>query len=147
MVCRKKFDPTGYVPAGQYPSASSAYWTVTSQFEIVITSMMMADAIRTNALNVNDKFKVYTDGSVRMQGEFSNENSFSKLLMSNGFIRIMSDLEGSIGGHGFESVRLSVNDEGIPELMLRTGTPLTKSLQYPLMGLLFIERAMGYMEK
>lgn len=139
----KKFDPTGYVPAGQYPSASSAYWTVTSQFEIVITSMMMADAIRTNALNVNDKFKVYTDGSVRMQGEFSNENSFSKLLMSNGFIRIMSDLEGSIGGHGFESVRLSVNDEGIPELMLRAGTPLTKIVTISPNGITFYRAGDG----
>lgn len=62
----KKYAPGTPVPKAQYPSSSSAYWTVTSQFEIVVTSMMLADAIRANALTVGDKFQVGTDGRVEM---------------------------------------------------------------------------------
>lgn len=64
----KKYNPAGYVPAGKYPSASSGYWTAVPQFEIVITSMMVADAIRAGKLNVNGKFIVDTDGTLHATG-------------------------------------------------------------------------------
>ena len=114
----KKFDPTGYVPAGQYPSASSAYWTVTSQFEIVITSMMMADAIRTNALNVNDKFVVNTDGSVSTEGTFSSvgragNGQETKCLIDDGGITIFNNTNFQ------EKIRMTVDtDTGRPEICL-----------------------------
>ena len=85
----KKYDPTGYVPAGQYPSAVSEYWTLTSQFEIIVTSMMMADAIRANALNVNDKFVVKTDGSVDMEGVLHSLGRYTECIISDGYIRVM----------------------------------------------------------
>lgn len=114
----KKFDPTGYVPAGQYPSASSAYWTVTSQFEIVITSMMIADAIRTNALNVNDKFVVNTDGSVSTEGTFSSvgragNGQETKCLIDDGGITIFNNTNFQ------EKIRMTVDtDTGRPEIYL-----------------------------
>ena len=37
---------------------------------LVITSQLIANAIMANTLNVNNKFKVYTDGSVDMSGVF-----------------------------------------------------------------------------
>lgn len=92
----KTYNPTGYVPAGQYPSPVSAYWTLTSQFEIIITSMMMADAIRANALNVNDKFIVKTDGSVETEGTFSSvgraaNGQQTKCLIDDGGITIFNN--------------------------------------------------------
>ena len=105
----KKYNPTGYVPAGQYPSPVSAYWTLTSQFEIIITSMMMADAIRTNALNVNDKFIVRTDGSVDMEGILHSLGRNTECIISDGYLRIAYK--------GEDLLRLSVNENtGVPEL-------------------------------
>lgn len=81
----KKYAPGTPVPKAQYPSSSSAYWTVTSQFEIVVTSMMIADAIRSEALNVGDMFKVGTDGRVEILNAYVTVTTPSfKILDKNG---------------------------------------------------------------
>lgn len=56
---------------------------------IVITSQLIANAIMANTLNVNNKFKVYTDGSVDMSGIFRSLGGKTELVLSNGYMRIM----------------------------------------------------------
>lgn len=56
---------------------------------LVITSQLIANAIMANTLNVNNKFKVYTDGSVDMSGIFRSLGSKTELVISNGYMRIM----------------------------------------------------------
>jgi hypothetical protein len=56
---------------------------------MVITSQLIANAIMANTLNVNNKFKVYTDGSVDMSGIFRSLGSKTELVISNGYMRIM----------------------------------------------------------
>ena len=95
----------GTVPKGSTPSASSSYWTVTSQLEIIITSMMLAGAIRTDALNVNDNLLINPDGSVQ------SKSGYALLELTKSFLRIFENV--NFG----EKVRLSVDeDTGLPEL-------------------------------
>lgn len=56
---------------------------------LVITSQLIANAIRTNTLNVNNKFKVFTDGSVDINGIFRSLGNKTELVISNGYLRIM----------------------------------------------------------
>lgn len=112
----KKYDPLNPVPKGQYPSSTSVYWQITSQYEIVVTAQMIADAIRTNALNVNDKFKVSKDGKVNMidaevTGIIHSLGPNTKLVVSDGYVRILYK--------GEERCRL-ITDEasGLPELYM-----------------------------
>ena len=56
---------------------------------MVITSQLIANAIMANTLNVNNKFKVYTDGSVDMSGIFRSLGGKTELVLSNGYMRIM----------------------------------------------------------
>lgn len=56
---------------------------------MVITSQLIANAIMANTLNVNNKFKVYTDGSVDMSGIFRSLGNKTELVISNGYLRIM----------------------------------------------------------
>ena len=56
---------------------------------LVITSQLIATAIRTNTLNVNNKFKVFTDGSVDINGIFRSLGNKTELVISNGYLRIM----------------------------------------------------------
>ena len=72
----------------------------------------IAKAIRTNALNVNDRFKIHTDGSVEMAGVFHSLGPNTELILSNGYVRIAHD--------GIDVARLSVNN-GTPELNLSKG--------------------------
>ena len=58
---------------------------------LVITSQLIANAIMANTLNVNNKFKVYTDGSVDMNGIFRSLGNKTELIISNGYMRIMYD--------------------------------------------------------
>ena len=56
---------------------------------LLITSQLIANAIMTNTLNVNNKFKVFTDGSVDMNGIFRSLGEKTELVLSNGYLRIM----------------------------------------------------------
>lgn len=78
---------------------------------LVITSQLIANAIRTNTLNVNNKFKVYTDGSVDMSGILHSLGSKTELVVSDGYVRIMYN--------GTDVAKLSVNENtGMPEMAL-----------------------------
>ena len=78
---------------------------------ILITSQIIANAIRTNTLNVNNKFKVYTDGSVDMNGILHSLGSKTECIVSDGYMRIMYN--------GEDVARLSVNENsGMPEIGL-----------------------------
>lgn len=56
---------------------------------LVITSQLIANAIRANTLNVNNKFKVFTDGSVDISGILHSLGNKTELVISNGYLRIM----------------------------------------------------------
>ena len=81
----------------------------------IVTSQLIAQAIRTNTLNVNDKFIVRSDGSVDMNGIFHSLGSKTELVMSDGFARIMYN--------GQDVAKLSVDENtGMPQLSLYKGS-------------------------
>lgn len=81
----------------------------------IVTSQLIAQAIRTNTLNVNDKFIVRIDGSVDMNGIFHSLGSKTELVMSDGFARIMYN--------GQDVAKLSVDENtGMPQLSLYKGS-------------------------
>ena len=82
---------------------------------LVITSQLIANAIRTNTLNVNNKFKVYTDGSVDMSGIFRSLGGKMECIISDGYLRVKYN--------GTDTLRLSVNEtNGMPELFMQHGS-------------------------
>lgn len=82
---------------------------------MVITSQLIANAIMANTLNVNNKFKVYTDGSVDMSGIFRSLGSKMECIVSDGYLRVRYN--------GTDTIRLSVNEtNGMPELFMQHGT-------------------------
>lgn len=81
----------------------------------IVTSQLIAQAISTNTLNVNDKFIVRSDGSVDMNGIFHSLGSKTELVMSDGFARIMYN--------GQDVAKLSVDENtGMPQLSLYKGS-------------------------
>lgn len=81
----------------------------------IVTSQLIAQAISTNTLNVNDKFIVRSDGSVNMNGIFHSLGSKTELVMSDGFARIMYN--------GQDVAKLSVDENtGMPQLSLYKGS-------------------------
>lgn len=78
---------------------------------LLITSQIIANAIKTNTLNVNNKYLIYTDGSVDMSGIFHSLGKKTELVISNGYVRIMYN--------GNDVAKLSVNENtGMPELSM-----------------------------
>lgn len=78
---------------------------------MVITSQLIANAIRTNTLNVNNKFKVYTDGSVDMSGILHSLGSKTECIITNGSIRLFN-ISDSV-----EKIRICVDENsGTPEI-------------------------------
>lgn len=83
--------------------------------ELMITSALIANAIKTNTLNVNDRFKIYTDGAVEMSGILHSLGRDTELVVSDGYVRIMYK--------GDDVAKLSVNENtGMPELSLYNGS-------------------------
>ena len=81
---------------------------------LLITSQIIANAIKTNTLNVNNKFLIYTDGSVDMSGILHSLGVRTELVVSNGYIRIMYN--------GNDVAKFSVNDNtGMPEISMYKG--------------------------
>lgn len=134
----KKFDPLTPVPKGSVPSGSSEYWVLSSQFEMVITSMMMADAIRTNALNINDNFTVTPQGFVTMKGAttegiFHSLGPNTELFLSDGYMRVL--------WKGVERMRLHVDETaGLPSVYLvdKPGTSVERSATVRVDGISFM---------
>lgn len=76
---------------------------------LIVTSALIANAIKSKELNVNDNFIVKTDGSVDVQGVTRSKGINTELALSDGYMRIMYN--------GSEVLRLSVNEStGLPEL-------------------------------
>lgn len=82
---------------------------------LLITSQIIANAIKTNTLNVNNKFLIYTDGSVDMSGILHSLGSKTELVVSNGYVRIMYN--------GNDVAKFSVNENtGMPEISMYKGS-------------------------
>lgn len=78
----------------------------------IVTSQLIANAIKAKELNVGGKFKVFTDGSVDMSGTMKTSNGAMSAILHSGFLRIEWD--------GTEVARLAVNlSTGAPELTMQ----------------------------
>ena len=76
---------------------------------LIVTSALIANAIKSKELNVNDNFIVKTDGSVDLEGIIRSKGINTELVLSDGYMRIMYNNN--------EVLRLSVNEStGLPEL-------------------------------
>ena len=83
--------------------------------DILVSSQIIAKAIMANTLNVNNKFKVYTDGSVDMNGDLHSFGLKTECVIADGYLRILYN--------GADVLRLSVNEnDGTPELFMRKGS-------------------------
>lgn len=81
----------------------------------IVTSQLIANAIKTNTLNVNNKFIINTDGSVVTEGQHTSRGTKTVMTIDNGFLRVTYN--------GSEVARLSVNQEtGLPTLVLTYGS-------------------------
>lgn len=81
---------------------------------LIVTSQLIANAIRANTLNINDNFIVKTDGSVDMSGILHSLGRNTELVVSDGYVRIMYK--------GSDVAKLSVNENtGMPELSMYKG--------------------------
>ena len=84
---------------------------------LIVTSQLIANAIKTNTLNVNNNFLVYTDGSVSMNGSITSEEERRKLILANGFLRFMVK---SLSTSAFrEALRVTTNEMYDPEIFLQ----------------------------
>ena len=99
---------------------------------ILITSQIIANAIRTNTLNVNNKFKVYTDGSVDISGILHSLGVKTECIISDGYMRFMY---GS-GSSKTDVAKFSVNENtGMPEIsMYRNGRTCVITPEKMLLG-------------
>ena len=78
---------------------------------LLITSQIIANAIKTNTLNVNDKYIIKTDGSVDMSGILHSLGKKTELTISDGYLRISFN--------GTDIAKFSVNENtGMPELSM-----------------------------
>lgn len=81
---------------------------------VVITSKLLADTIMASELNINDRFKIYTNGNVDMNGVFHSLGANTELVLSNGYLKMLYN--------GVDVARLSVDENtGYPELLLYAG--------------------------
>ena len=81
---------------------------------LIITSQLIANAIKANTLNINDKFIVKTDGSVEMNGILHSLGRSTELVISDGYVRIMYN--------GNDVAKFSVNEvTGMPEISMYNG--------------------------
>lgn len=81
---------------------------------LLITAQIIANAIKANKLNVNDKFIVKTDGSVDISGILHSLGKKTELTISDGYLRISFN--------GTDIAKFSVNENtGMPELSMYYG--------------------------
>lgn len=81
---------------------------------LLITAQIIANAIKANTLNVNDKFIVKTDGSVDISGILHSLGKKTELTISDGYLRISFN--------GTDIAKFSVNENtGMPELSMYHG--------------------------
>lgn len=81
---------------------------------LIVTSQLIANAIKANTLNINNNFIVNTDGSVDMNGILHSLGSKTELTISDGYLRIAFN--------GTDVAKFSVNElTGMPELSMYKG--------------------------
>ena len=81
----------------------------------IVTSELIANAIKSKTLNINDKFIIETNGTVTSEGQHISKGTRTSLYMDDGFLRMTHD--------GVEVARLSVNQNtGLPTLVLSYGS-------------------------
>ena len=81
---------------------------------LLITTQVIANAIKANTLNINDKFIVKTDGSVDISGIMHSLGAKTELTVSDGYLRISYN--------GADIAKFSVNENtGMPELSMYYG--------------------------
>lgn len=56
---------------------------------LIVTSQLIANAIKANTLNINNNFIVKTDGSVDMNGSLRSTGRKTEVVISNGFLRVL----------------------------------------------------------
>ncbi|WP_300701322.1 hypothetical protein [Bacteroides sp.] len=82
--------------------------------DLIVTTALIASAIKASSLNINDKFIVYKDGSVDLQGILHSIGPNTEVIISDGYLRILYN--------GADVMRLAVNQTtGMPELNMRSG--------------------------
>ncbi len=82
--------------------------------ELIVTSALIAQAIKANQLNVNNNFIVNSDGTVSVNGIIHSLGRNTELVISDGYVRIMYK--------GTDVAKLSVNENtGMPELAMYKG--------------------------
>lgn len=97
--------------------------------DLMITSALIASAIRTNELNVNNKFIVYTDGSVSVEGQIDSLGNDSKAELSNGYFRILRTNTSILPGYVDEAFRIAIdNSSGVPEISMVDNSNRTVSI-------------------
>lgn len=80
----------------------------------IVSTAMIADAIKASSLNINDKLIIYKDGSVDMQGVLHSIGPNTEVIISDGYLRILYN--------GADVMRLAVNQNtGMPELNMKSG--------------------------
>ena len=124
-----------YAERGQTVVTGGHINTDLIETSLLITSQLIAEAIKTNTLNVNDKFKVYTDGSVNMNGTITNEEDRKKVILSNGFIRLMSKHLSSL--YFTEALRITTNENYDPELFMKSSIHGIRNLSVTPSGITF----------
>ncbi|WP_455671701.1 InlB B-repeat-containing protein [Phocaeicola sp.] len=88
--------------------------TVLLEAEAIVTAQLIADAIAANSLNVNNKFKIYKDGSADISGILHSIGSNTEVLLSDGYIRVLYK--------GTDMLRISINEaSGSPEINMNYG--------------------------
>lgn len=82
--------------------------------ELVVTTSLIANAIRASSLNINDKFIIFKDGNVDMNGIFHSLGIKTELVASSGYLRLRYNDN--------DVARFSVNENtGIPEITMYHG--------------------------
>lgn len=112
-------DMVYYAERGEYMVRGGKLNVDLIETNVLITSQILANAIQANTLNVNNKFKVYTDGSVDISGILHSLGVKTECIISDGYMRFMY---GS-GSSKTDVAKFSVNENtGMPEIsMYRNG--------------------------
>lgn len=121
-----------YAERGQTVVTGGHINTDLIETSLLITSQLIAEAIKANTLNVNDKFKVYTDGSVDMNGSVTSEDGDNRSTLSNGFFRLMRKRTSAF----YEILRIAANNDDA-EIFMKSSSGGVRYLSITPSGLTF----------
>ena len=109
-----------YAEKGQTVIAGGHINTQLIEAALLVTSQVIANAIKANILNVNDNFVIYTDGTVKMKGDISSYSEEGSMQLSEGALRLLYN-EPSMQEMQ-ELVRISAENESSPEVFVRNSS-------------------------